>query len=525
MKGDIDLCVKQKGVWSFRAIYPKDKRAAALKEAGKLKEDYLYEAVALIIDDTREIIFSYAAKGPAPTYSIIARGLKEAGQKNISTQKISSSALNNLYNNRKKNKEPEPTKPPTPSAFGNALTVGMGGFGVSIIIIIMMIINGASIPSIMMVLLMMGSITISLAVWIHSTIDEASPIKQEEKRKLLMQKKLQKTEAILSEATSLAKPLVWDDEQKKFKEDGHFALILYLLGMSQGFTKTLGTDQRTTNQQVTILLNDLGITPESVLNTALNLHEYLVYPKYFNIYTQGKENILAINKDESAPISIQESIQAWYNIGKGNPQKESTEIASEETPTNFAVVGFTDIVDFTENIRTMGDEWMIDILHAHNNIVREALIVFGGYEVKHTGDGIMMSFPSVENGLKACVAIQKGINLFNEKMPDHTFDARIGISAGEPLHIDGDLFGLPVNLAARVMPFANGHEIAVAEPLYNLSQHLSYTFIPKENCELKGFDEPQTIYFLDWQQEKPEEPQEKAPDADAPGEEETLQSI
>jgi class 3 adenylate cyclase len=41
----------------------------------------------------------------------------------------------------------------------------------------------------------------------------------------------------------------------------------------------------------------------------------------------------------------------------------------------------------------VGDEAAREVLRGHNTAVRGALEANGGREVKHTGDGIMASFP------------------------------------------------------------------------------------------------------------------------------------
>ena len=114
-----------------------------------------------------------------------------------------------------------------------------------------------------------------------------------------------------------------------------------------------------------------------------------------------------------------------------------------------------------------------------------------------------MSSPTVEDGLRAPILIQKGIHLFNAKMPNRQFSVRMGMSAGEPIYLDGDLFGTPVNLAARVLPYADGRQIAVSQSLYELSQNMGqnmeYTFTEQPECTLKGFDETQSVYFLNWE--------------------------
>ena len=510
-QGDIDLCVQYKGDWSIEAIYPEAQRQKALSDAKRLAEDNFYDAIILIIDDTRQVLFSHSKKGPMPTYSVVVKGLKTSGGKK--PPKLSSGALEGLYAHRRNQQEAEPSMPQV--AFSTALMVGIGGLSITIIMALFMGINGSSFASILMVLMMLGSITIAVAMWVHSVFDEAGPDKAEAQQQLNQQKKLKKTEQLFAEAYAIGKSVAWDAEADQFKADGHFGLILYMLGMSNGFHQSLRTDMQATNRQIATLLAGAKIAPESIFNCANNLHEYLAYPRYNAMYNAGKDSVFELTAGRATSLNVASSLQQWFGDTPA-PSEEIPTDAPEEArtvpTTNFAVVGFTDIVDFTESVRTMGDDWMVDVLQAHNSIVREAIQSFGGYEVKHTGDGIMMSFPSVEKGLKACVSVQKGIKLFNEKMPGRRFAVRVGISAGEPIHMEGDLFGQPVNLAARIMPFAQGAQIAVSDSLHDMAKEMNYTYTEKDDCILKGFEGPQTIYFLEWDPDKKEE--QKTPETE-----------
>jgi class 3 adenylate cyclase len=53
---------------------------------------------------------------------------------------------------------------------------------------------------------------------------------------------------------------------------------------------------------------------------------------------------------------------------------------------------FTGIVDYTATTETLGDARAMELVRAHNDVVRNALSRYGGNEVNHTDDGIMASF-------------------------------------------------------------------------------------------------------------------------------------
>ena len=82
-------------------------------------------------------------------------------------------------------------------------------------------------------------------------------------------------------------------------------------------------------------------------------------------------------------------------------------------------------------------------------------------KVKHTGDGIMAAFTSVV-AVAFAVEVQRELHDFNQEAPI-PLEVSIGISAGEPVTDDhDDLFGVAVQLAARLCVTASSGDIAVS---------------------------------------------------------------
>src|SRR5204863_2133595 len=90
--------------------------------------------------------------------------------------------------------------------------------------------------------------------------------------------------------------------------------------------------------------------------------------------------------------------------------------------------------------RQLGDAKAMDLLRNHNGIVREALKAYHGNEVKHTGDGFMVSFASVSRAVECAVAILKAFEAYNRENPDMPIHLKIGLSAGEPIEENQDFF-------------------------------------------------------------------------------------
>ena len=163
----------------------------------------------------------------------------------------------------------------------------------------------------------------------------------------------------------------------------------------------------------------------------------------------------------------------------------------------FRSILFTDIVDSTKLTRSLGDVAAMELVRAHDRIVRGALADTGGAEVKHTGDGIMASFESVVPSIECAVAVQRRLEE-HRRGSDHPLAVRIGISAGEPVTEHNDLFGAAVQLAARACASAEVGGILVSTEVRELCD-AEIEFVERGPFELKGFDEPLPLYEVPWQ--------------------------
>lgn len=160
----------------------------------------------------------------------------------------------------------------------------------------------------------------------------------------------------------------------------------------------------------------------------------------------------------------------------------------------FRVIMFTDLVDSTLMTTRYGDQKALHLLHIHNTITRDALDAFHGREIKHTGDGIMASFTSVDDGVDAALRIQKGFAIHNQQHQKEELFLRIGLSAGEPIEEHGDLFGNTVQLSARLCAKAEPTQILAAELIQELYSGRNALFINKQKYTPKGFENAITLY-------------------------------
>jgi class 3 adenylate cyclase len=156
---------------------------------------------------------------------------------------------------------------------------------------------------------------------------------------------------------------------------------------------------------------------------------------------------------------------------------------------------FTDIVDSTKLLETLGDEKWKRLLARHDEIVRDRIAESGGEIVKKTGDGFFATFESPKAAVDAAIGIQR--SLAAEIVAP---DVRIGAHVGDAFHQAGDTTdygGQGVHVAARVGALGGAGEIVVStETLDGLSS--SFRLSEPRAESLKGIAEPVEVVSVDW---------------------------
>ena len=156
---------------------------------------------------------------------------------------------------------------------------------------------------------------------------------------------------------------------------------------------------------------------------------------------------------------------------------------------------FTDIVDSTKLLQTLGDEKWKRLLARHDEVLRERIVESGGEVIKQTGDGFFAAFDNPKAALDAAVAIQRALDA-EIVAPD----VRIGAHTGGAFHTDGssrDYAGQGVHVAARVGAAAGPGEILVSkETLEGVGTTLRLSEPRAE--QLAGIAQPVEVVSVDW---------------------------
>jgi class 3 adenylate cyclase len=160
----------------------------------------------------------------------------------------------------------------------------------------------------------------------------------------------------------------------------------------------------------------------------------------------------------------------------------------------FRTVLFSDVEGSTSLTSRLGDEQARDLLRDHDRLLRQVLKAHGGQEVKALGDGFMASFASASSGLECAIALQRAF-----AAQESGVRIRVGLSAGEPISEEQDLFGTTVITAARIAGLARGGEVLAADVVRQLVAGKRFLFADRGETVLRGFEDPVRVFELRWQ--------------------------
>ena len=109
-------------------------------------------------------------------------------------------------------------------------------------------------------------------------------------------------------------------------------------------------------------------------------------------------------------------------------------------------------------------------------------------------------FPSdpVVQALDCAISIQKALASFNCENAKTPLHLRIGLSAGEPVEDDKDLFGSTVQLAARLCARAKPDQILVTKDVLEHYDGEIPLFSDLGLVRPKGFDQAVPVYEVRW---------------------------
>lgn len=168
----------------------------------------------------------------------------------------------------------------------------------------------------------------------------------------------------------------------------------------------------------------------------------------------------------------------------GSVGAERPDLSSVTAVDGTVTIAFTDVEASTEIAERLGDRRWLELLHWHDDIVRQQVSKFGGSVVKSQGDGYMLAFGAASSALDFALALQDAMASTYEGEPVRV---RIGLNAGEVIREGDDFYGHAVTVAARVAAQARGSETLATDLIAGIVAGVGrFEFGPPREEELKG---------------------------------------
>jgi class 3 adenylate cyclase len=152
---------------------------------------------------------------------------------------------------------------------------------------------------------------------------------------------------------------------------------------------------------------------------------------------------------------------------------------AEAADTVLSTVLFTDIIDSTRKLATLGDRQWKDLVHQHHALVRRSLTRWRGVENDTAGDGFYATFDGPVRAIRCAQEIAAAVR-------DLGIEVRAGVHTGECEVIEGKSTGLAVSVGARVAAIAGPSDVLVSQTVKDLVAGSGLMFEDAGEHQLKG---------------------------------------
>lgn len=163
--------------------------------------------------------------------------------------------------------------------------------------------------------------------------------------------------------------------------------------------------------------------------------------------------------------------------------------------TETLTIVFTDIKGYTAATSQQTHQQNADMLGRIAKLIEPVVRAFTGRVIKSIGDAYMIIFRSPTEAVRCALAIQDRIAAHNsanaKEAPVHI---RIAMNIGEVRVHRGDVFGDPVNIAARVESVTPADEIYFSEAIYLTMNRSDIAAERVGEYEFKGIPELVTVF-------------------------------
>jgi adenylate cyclase len=167
-------------------------------------------------------------------------------------------------------------------------------------------------------------------------------------------------------------------------------------------------------------------------------------------------------------------VYAWRrHLAAAVGRVEALGAAEEELLTVHLTVGFADLVSFTRLSNGLDQDTLGDLVETFESKAADIVAGLGGRVIKTLGDSVLFVTENATAGVETALQIVDTIAV-EEQLPD----VRVGLASGPVVTRLGDVFGSPVNLAARLTSVARRNRVII--------DHDTAVRLPRDKFEVRG---------------------------------------
>ena len=163
---------------------------------------------------------------------------------------------------------------------------------------------------------------------------------------------------------------------------------------------------------------------------------------------------------------------------------------------NLAIV-FAGLCGYAERLGAQTWEESQRMLRLHEALLDPVFKKFGGRRIKQISGTLLVAFESPTQAVLCAASLQERVQRFDAGVPeDQQLRARVGIHLGEVRLSRGDVFGEPVNIAARIEALCGPGEVLFGESVWLSMNRAEVEAEDAGDRALKGVPEPVRLYKL-----------------------------
>jgi adenylate cyclase len=195
--------------------------------------------------------------------------------------------------------------------------------------------------------------------------------------------------------------------------------------------------------------------------------------------------------EEVGPHFERTLIYAWRrHLAAAVARMEAMGAKDEDLHTVDVTVGFADLVSFTALSNEMDRDKIGDLVEKFEGRCHDVVSNHGGRIIKSLGDSVLFVLADAESAVEVAEGI---INVIGRdpKLPD----VRVGLASGAVVPRLGDVFGPPVNMAARLTTVARRNRLIVDQRTADLlpSEEFESRRLPARPVHGFGLVEPVAV--------------------------------